>query len=270
MSGVTGNNPIKGRNIFKKIYDDYTSNLLKIPEVKNVQISGSYVSNANKKEFGDMDLILTVNTNLDKKEFKKKLAKTLVNLKGTKPFVSPKYKGRKFYNSGEIITVSYKSKDIEPCQIDNIIALSNDEAKFKLNFLNMSAEKQGLLLGLMKVVFIENWKTPIPSPKDTEYEYNLSSKELSLRLVKYKPGTLKEIKREIIWTSTKWEDVLSLVPFDLNKTFAELVSDCKTLKPRSKNRIKGIFKSMVSVKSGEVGKPKGQRKEYCITQIEKL
>ena len=270
MSGVTGNEPIKGRDEFKKIYDDYTSNLLKIPGVKNVQISGSYISNRAKTEFGDMDLIVTVDTNLNKKEFKKKLAEYLIKFKGNEPFVSPKYKGRKFYNSGEIITVSYKSKNSEPCQIDNIIALSDDEANFKLNFLNLPAEKQGLLIGLMKVVFIEKWQTPMPSPKDTEFEYNLSSKELSLRLVTYKPGTLKEIKREVVWSSTNWDDVMNLVPFDFNKTFEELVEQSKSLKPRSKNRVKGIFKSMVSVKSGEIGKPKGKRKEYCIAQIDKL
>jgi hypothetical protein len=44
----------------------------------------------------------------------------------------------------------------------------------------------------------------------------------------------------------------------------------KTIRnPRSKNRIQGIFSSMITVKSGEVGTPKGTGKEQALDAIHK-
>ena len=265
MSGVTGSSTITSREKFNTILDDYKQSIKKLPGLKNIQVSGSYNSDITKNTFGDIDLIITMD-GTDKKQVKKNIQKYLVNLKKTSPFVSEKYKGRMSYNSGEIITINYNDT-----QIDNIIALSETEADFKLNFLNLPAEKQGLLLGLMKVVFIEGWDaTTYPLINTEEVCYNLSSKELQLRLVQYYPGTLKEKKRTILNTSTRWNEVQDLIPFDFNDSFEELVQQIKLLKPRSIRRIQGVFKSMVSVKSGEIGKPKGQRKQYCLDIVQNI
>ena len=266
MLRVTATPAIPSRVQFKKILSDYTKILKDFPGFVNVVPSGSYNSDMNKSTFGDMDIVVTFDTLLSKKEIKVELAEYLTKTKKTKSFISEKYNGRMFYNSGEIITVNFMD-----AQIDNIIALSPEEATFKTNFLDLPAEKQGLLLGLMKVVFIEEWDAcSLDLKDDEEVEYNLSSKELQLRKIQYKPGTLKEVKRTILQTSTLWDEVQSLVPFDFNDSFEEIVEQLKNLKPRSRERIKGIFKSMVSVKSGEVGKQKGQRKTYCLEMISKL
>ena len=110
-----------------------------------------------------------------------------------------------------------------------------------------------------------------PVSENSEYEFSLSSSKLELRLVHYKPGTTEQLQHDIYWTSQDWNDVEELLwqYFDIDKPFPELLIDVKnTIKnPRSAKRIMGLFKSMVSVKSGEVGTPKGEVKERALTQV---
>lgn len=263
MSGVVGANAIPSREQYNKILKEYTEVLKGFPEFVEVQTSGSYNSDSNKTSFGDMDLIITLNAK-DKKEIKKSLANYLLSTNKMNPFVSEKYAGKMYYNSGEIITVNFMD-----AQIDNIVALDKKEAKFKLNFLNLPAEKQGLLLGMMKTIFVEN---PCYIGKNKELAWNLSSKELQLREVEYFPGTLKEKTRKVLESYTDWNKVESLHSLDFNKSFDQLVQDINTtLKvQRSKERVKGIFKSMVTVKSGEQGKEKGLRKQRALDIVSNL
>ena len=227
MSGVTGNQKIQSRENFKEILDEYTKILQGFDGFVSVVTSGSYNANLEKTTFGDIDLILQIDGyDKDVKKIKVALAKYLSKLSDEVivPFESEKYKGRRYYNSGEIITVSYQStnKSILPCQIDNIIAVSVTEALFKKEFLDLPAEKQGLVLGLMKTILIEEEpkevfdklgiNVDLNIDKVQEYEFNLSSKEIQLRLITYSGvATFKEINKEIVWRSKDWSVLLKLL-----------------------------------------------------------
>jgi predicted nucleotidyltransferase len=265
MSGVTGYGPIKGRKKFQSIVEAYKKELQKHPQVKDIKVSGSFLSNPNKTSFGDIDLIVTVAgiTVDQKKEFKKEFAKWITQNIKVDEFKG-RYEGRKYYNAGELISVAYKQ-----AQVDNIIATSETEADFKLQFLNLPAEKQGLILGILKAYFtIQN-----PSPKDVEYQYNLSSKELQLRKSVYHKGTLKEKYHQVTNTWTDWkkvEELLENVGITTDMTFDEILEVINTWNTRARNRIAGVFGSMVSVKSGEVNTEKGKRKEEALAKVSKL
>jgi len=279
MSGVCGTQSIQSRENFDIIFNEYLEVIKQFPHFKSVEISGSYNSNLAKTTFGDMDLILCIDGSKydnDKKLVKKELVKFLTkNFESKLADFKGKYEGKKYYNSGEIISIAYQSEELPACQIDNIIALDEKEADFKLKFLDLPAEKQGLILGLTKTAIHEQNQDHIfkmiginPSQlgKNQEYEFNLSSKELQLRIVTLHPIYTREIKREVIWSSTNWNHVKSvLYTANLALDFEELIVNCKKVfkSDRANTRINGIFNSMVSVKSGEVGKAKGVRKEEC-------
>ena len=168
-------------------------------------------------------------------------------------------------------------------QIDNIIALDHTEASFKQLFLDLPAEKQGLILGLTKVATIEtspkilfkklNIRAPDTLDKDQEYEFNLSSVEIQLRKVTYEPGTFKQASREVVWKSRNFDDLEKILyQFKINTTFEDLIKQAKQkLKnPRSNARMQGVFTSMISVKSGEVGTQKGSDKTAAINKVKSI
>lgn len=293
MSGVTGNQSIKSRLHFKEIVKTYTEILKDFPGFIKCKVSGSFNSNKTKTEFGDVDLILLIDSSIykDKTLIKTELAKFLTSLSSTVivPFISEKYNGKRYYNSGEIITVSYKplNPSITACQVDNIIAISEEEYNFKGNFLDLTASKQGLLLGLVKTALLEQKPSVVfkrldldLEPKlekskdfDLEYEFNLSSSNLQLRLVKLEKGSFKQIERSTIWKTTDWSIIqLLLNDFNLSLSFDRLLLQCKEkLKmTRSTKRLAGVFKSMISIKSGEVGKQKGQDKQCALDKVQKM
>jgi len=283
MSGVSGADRIKSRADFDQFLKSYLKVIKQFPGFVSIQPSGSYNSDPTKEDFGDIDLITHINSDLDKKALKKELAAYLSKLPDTVivPFSSPKYVGRKFYNSGEIITVRYHDAKLGySVQVDNIIALDANEAEFKRGFLDFPAEIQGLVLGLVKVATIEEDPKKIfarlgiknvPAlQKNQEYEFNLSGAKLELRLVTYEPGTYKQANRESLWQSTNFADLKTLlykynVDADFDTLLAQIKSSLKN--PRSKNRITGVFNSMISVKSGEVDTPKGDKKVVAIKKV---
>jgi len=285
MSGLAGAERVRSREDYRKISRNYF-NLIKqfnITEL-SLQSTGSYRSDPTKKTFGDMDLIVTIPTTLTKTTLKKSLVEFFHSQPEDVivPFSNPKYLDRRTYNSGEIVTVRYHDNELGySVQIDNIIATNNNEAEFKANFLSMPASIQGLVLGLVKVAVLENPATDlfvrlgIADPgvlgPDQEYEFNLSSSELQLRRVQYEPGTYKQVSREILWTSTVFLHVHWLLKMtNFNFTFVELVSkiNSEIKNPRSRERIKGLFASMISVKSGEVGTEKGAEKEKSLKLVQ--
>lgn len=290
MSGVCGNNKIVSRENYRKLVQESKDIIKDFTGFVSIECSGSFNSNKNKTTFGDLDLITYIDGSLfnSKKEIKSKLAKFMTKKDITKivPFTSEKYKGKRYYNSGEIITVSLKSEfdDIEPAQVDFIIATSENEFRFKKEFLDMTAEKQGLVLGLVKTVFIENNDDELSNildslnididldlPSNQEYEFSLSSKELQLRKITYENNTFKEQNREILYTFNDFDTIGLILPkFDLNKNFFNLLIESKSIlkKQRSLNRIKGVFKSMVTIKSGERNTEKGYNKERCIAEVD--
>jgi hypothetical protein len=280
MSGVAGGNRILKQDV-QATFNKYVDEVLKaIPGFKKAALSGS-VKAGSKADFGDLDIIVWFEGD-DKKEVKQRIIDRVTSLPQNiiVPFKSEKYAGRRFYNSGELISVLYPivGKDNEFIQVDNIIAVSEEEQNYKGSFLDLPAEKQGLLIGLAKVILLEEDPqevfrrmgiTNVPTlAKDEEFEFNLSSVKLTLRKVKL--DNFKEVAREDIWSTTNWGMIKILFKnFNIDGSFEDLLDDIsrRLTNARSKNRVAGTFRSMVSVKSGEVGTPKGKGKEDALEKV---
>ena len=280
MSGSAGGNRITRESVAKTT-DNYINRILKkFPAFKSAKISGSYNTSA-KEDFGDIDLIVNLKAT-DKKNIKLELAKFFSELPDDVivPFKSEKYKGKKYLNTGEIVTILYpiKGQPDQYVQIDNIVSVSNDEAEFKKEFLDYPAEIQGLLLGLAKVICLEEDPKSIFArmgiknvpelEANQEYEFNLSSAGLTLRIVTL--DNFKEVDRTEVWKTSNWSNIKKLFTnYKIDGSFEDLLNDIssKIENPRSKNRIKGIFNSMVSIKSGEVGTPKGDNKQKSLDKV---
>lgn len=284
MSGSTGADRIQSREHFKQFLKSYTEVIKHFPGFVSITPSGSYNSNLSKQDFGDIDLITHINSDKDKATVKKELAVMLAKLPDSVivPFKSDRYKGKKFLNTGEIVTIRYHDAKLNySVQIDNIIALDKTEADFKKKFLDFAAEKQGLILGLVKVATIEQplkplfakmgIKAPTELPADEEYEFNLSSIELQLRHVIYEANSFKQKSRSVVWSSRNFDDIKKILnKYNLDADFDTLLKQVKKniKNPRSKNRIKGVFSSMISKKSGEIGTPKGAEKDRALLAIQ--
>lgn len=280
MSGVAGGTRILKQDV-QATFNKYIDEVLKhVPGFKKASLSGS-VKAGSKADFGDLDIITWFEGD-DKKEVKQRLIDTISKLPQNiiVPFKSEKYLGRRYYNSGELISVLFPiaGQQDQFIQVDNIIALTEEESVFKGSFLDLPAEKQGLLIGLAKVILLEEnpdevfrrigISTPPSLEEGEEYEFNLSSVKLSLRKVKLE--NFKEISREEIWSTTSWGTTKILFKgFNIDGSFEDLLDDIarKLTNNRSKHRVAGIFKSMVSVKSGEVGTAKGKGKEDALEKV---
>jgi putative lipoic acid-binding regulatory protein len=280
MSGVAGGNRILKQDV-QATFNKYVSEVLStIPGFKKASLSGS-VKAGSKADFGDLDIITWFEGD-DKKEVKQRIIDAIAKLPNNiiVPFKSEKYSGRRYYNSGELISVLFPiaGQQDQFIQVDNIIALTEEESVFKGSFLDLPAEKQGLLIGLAKVILLEENPEELfrrmgisnlpPLQKGEEYEFNLSSVKLSLRKVKLE--NFKEVAREEIWSTTNWGTIKILFRgFNIDGSFEDLLDDIskRLTNPRSKNRVAGIFKSMVSVKSGEVGTAKGKGKEDALEKV---
>ena len=283
MSGSAGGNRITRASVANTT-DNYINKILKkFPAFKSAKISGSYNTSA-KEDFGDIDLIVNLEST-DKKNIKLELAKFLSALPDDViiPFKSEKYKGKKYLNTGEIITILYpiEGQPDQYVQIDNIVSISDDEAEFKKEFLDYPAEIQGLLLGLAKVICLEEDPksifarmgiSNIPELEvNQEYEFNLSSAGLTLRIVTL--DNFKEVDRTDVWKTSNWSNIKKLFTnYKIDGKFEDLLNDIssKVKNPRSKNRIKGVFNSMVSIKSGEVGTPKGDNKQKSLDKVNNM
>ena len=210
--------------------------------------------------------IITLFKGTDKTAVKQQIIDTVTSLPTSiiVPFKSDKYKGRKYYNSGELISVLFPITGApgQFIQVDNIIALSKEEHNFKNMFLDLPAEKQGLLIGLVKTVLLEE------QPKDVFRKLGIT--KLPPLEENEKLENFKELSREIIWSTADWNLVEKLLQsYNIDSSFEELLNEisAKLKNPRSKKRVAGIFKGMVSVKSGEVGTPKGANKERAIKLV---
>jgi len=158
MSGVAGADRVKSRQDFQHFLQDYKRLISLFPGFVSVTPSGSFNSNLEKQDFGDIDLIVHIKSPLDKAQVKKQLQAFFMKEPETKivPFSSEKHAGKRTYNAGELVSVRYHDDELGySAQIDNIIALDQSEATFKQQFLDMPAEKQGLVLGLVKIATIE-------------------------------------------------------------------------------------------------------------------
>lgn len=285
-SGVAGGHRIAKLDVVNTV-EDYLDRVVK-PKFGDLpyKIAGSF-NLGTKNDHGDVDLLLKFDSKT-KEEAKLNLEKYLKSLPDDIiiPFVSEKYKGRKLYKSGEIISILYpiKGKPGEAVQIDNIISIDEQEQTFKFEFLKLPAENQGLILGLVKTALIDNQelvakiKSQYGNITDSqEYEYNLSSDGLTLRLITYDPeklkvGTYSEIKRDVVTKTSNWSEIEKILPhYNLNVSFDDLLKQIQAkASPRAKRRIAGVFKSMITAKSGEEGTPKGDNKEIARKKVDSI
>lgn len=284
MSGVAGADRIKSRSDFKQFVSSYHQLMTQFPGYVSMTPSGSYNSNPNKQDFGDIDLVVYIQSDKDKAAVKKELQAFFMKQPDTviAPFTSVKHSGKRTYNAGELVSVRYNDDTVGySVQIDNIVALDPLEATFKKAFLDMPAEEQGLALGLVKIATIETEPAllfdklgiiaPAQLDTDQEYEFNLSGVELQLRKVTYESGTFKQISRDVIWSSKNFDHLATLLyQYDLNAGFDSLLEQVKQniRNPRSNARMQGVFSSMISVKSGEVGTAKGAGKEAALAKVQ--
>jgi len=279
MSGSAGGNRINREDV-EKTFFHYQKNVLEhYNNYKNSVITGSY-NTSEKKDFGDIDIIVELDTS-DKRSAKKDFSQFLITLPSNLivPFRSIKYKGKYFLNTGEIVTILYPIIENKGyVQIDNIISTSLEETIFKKEFLDLPAIKQGLMMGLVKTIILEDCnvlknfsKLPIIT-HNQEFEFNLSSSGLTLRLVTL-TSNYKTINKEEVWKTTNWKVIENLLKeYNFNESFESIVNKIKNTlhNSRSINRVKGIFKSMVSVKSGEKDTSKGFEKDQALNIISKI
>lgn len=286
MSGSIGANRIP-RTAVESTLKTYVEKVLnKFPGFKSAKISGSY-NTSIKPDHGDLDLVIYIDGDeTDKKILKQKFASYLNSLSDNiiPPFTTGRNVGKKSAGTGDIVITQFAIEDYPDLtvQIDNMIVMSEEESNYRKGFLDLPAEKQGLLVGLAKAILLEEDPneifarlgiTNIPQLDDNqEFEFNLSNKGLTLRLVTL-GDNFKELGRNEIWNSFNWDDVLKLFKnFKLDGDWEELLDDIKSkLKnTRSNNRVKGVFKSLVVINAGEAGTSKGDNKLTAIDKVNTL
>jgi hypothetical protein len=284
MSGAAGGTRIPRAAVEQTVKDFVSKILSKIPGFKSAKISGSY-NQPVKQDFGDIDLVVSIEGDKPKKEVKKMIVDYFEGLSDKElPYLNTeKHKGKKAINHGEIITNLYPISGMpgEFVQIDNIIAVSESEGDFKKVVLDYPAEIQGLILGLVKTPLLEEDPEQVfkrmgikdvPSlGPNQEYEFHLDTSGLSLKIVTLDEN-YRQLDSNIIWESTNWNDVKKLLKdFNLDGTFDQFIEKIKKFKnPRSKNRVKGFFKTSIKVGPAEQGTPKGQGKQQALDTVAAL
>jgi cytidyltransferase-like protein len=286
MSGSIGANRIPRAAVETTLKAYIDKVLKKFPGFKSAKISGSYNTTV-KPDHGDIDLVINIEGDeQDRKKLKQNFAAYISSLSDdiTIPFTSGRHVGKKAAGTGDIVIVQFAIEGYPDLtvQIDNMIVASEQESEYRKSFLDLPAEKQGLLVGLAKAQLLEEdpieiFKrlgiTNIPKlDKNQELEFNLSNKGLTLRLVTL-GDNFKELSRNEIWTSFNWSDVEKLFKdYKLDGTWEELLEsiNSKLKNSRSRNRVKGIFNSLVVINAGEAGTDKGNNKLKAKDTVDKL
>ena len=282
MSGAAGGVTINKEDL-KATIRDYRENVLKPLNLdKSYNITGIR-RRPEKMVFGDIDIVLSFPQG-EKKQLKKDFANHLAQVE--KIPTMPHKKNLKYFIHGSIVTTLYPivGKEDQYVQIDNIIAASEDEGKFTYSMLDLPAQEQGLALGLAKAVFTElnptqvnqlfkdlNIPQPIETPTEgEEYDFNLNTSELSLRIVPIGKNGGREI-----WKSSKFSDIQTLLNslgVDIEKDkFDTIIQTVKGFKNRrSIDRLKGMFARNIRVGSAEVGRDKGMAKQQSLDKVAML
>ena len=299
MSGSIGANRIPSSAVKATVQSFIDKVLKKYPTFKSAKITGSYniipkdeegnvVGGHEKPEgHGDIDLVIELEGDrADMKKIKADFAAYLNSLSDdvTVPFRAGRHTGKKTAGTGDIVITQYHIEGFPDLtvQIDNMIVSSEEESTYRTSFLDIPGPKQALLIGLAKTMCIEEDPNAIfqrlgikevpPLEENQEYEFTLSSKGLTLRIVTLE--NFRETARQDIWMSYGWSDVETLFKdYNINGSFKELLDQLASKQwksQRSKNRIKGTFKSMLVIGSGEVGTPKGADKEAALDKVNQL
>lgn len=283
MSGSIGGSRILREEV-QPTLNNYINNVLKgFPGFVSAQITGSYNA-GTKKDHGDIDLAVYIEGD-DIKKIKKDFKEYLESLNDglTPRFIFGRNEGKKAQMYGTIVTCGSPISGREDCyvQVDNIIVNSKEAQRFQKEFLDLDAAKQGLLMGLIRVILnYRNFNTILNRIEITnlpglgwnqEYEFVLSSAGVSLRRVTLNEE-MKEVSRDELWRSCDW-DVVKFITngFDFSLPYEELLDKVAVMTmgdDRSRRRIIGIMKSMVNVGIAEQGTPKGDAKENAIMLVE--
>jgi hypothetical protein len=299
MSGSIGANRIPSSAVKSTVQSFIDKVLKKYPTFKSAKITGSYniipkdengdVVGGMEKPEGHGDIHLVVELEGDRADMKKIKADFAVYLNSlpdsiTVPFKAGRHTGKKTAGTGDIVITQYPIEGFPDLtvQIDNMIVSSEEESTYRASFLDIPGPKQALLIGLAKTMCIEEDPFQIfkrlgikevpQLQENQEYEFVLSSKGLTLRIVTL--DNFKEVERRDIWMSYKWSDVETLFKdYNINGSFEQLLKqlvDKQWRSQRSKNRIKGTFKSMLVIGAGEAGTPKGADKEAALDKVTSL
>jgi len=282
MSGAAGGVTINKEDL-KSTIRDYRENVLKPLNLdKSYNITGIR-RRPEKNVFGDIDIVISFPGG-DKKDLKQEFAKHLSQI--DKIPTIPHKKNLKYFIHGSIVTTLYPiiGKEGQYVQIDNIVTASEDEGKFTYSMLDLPAQEQGLALGLAKTIFTElndnqikqlfkdlNIPQDIETPGEgEEYDFNLNTSELSLRIVPIGQNGGREV-----WKSTKFSDIKTLlkslgVNIEKDK-FEDMIQVIKNFKNRrSIERLKGMFTRNIRVGDAEAGRDKGIAKQKSIDTVSSL
>lgn len=286
MSGSIGGSRIPTKSV-KPTVDNYIDKVLKgFNGYKECDTTGSYnvimkLGQEKKEGHGDIDLVVHIESD-DLKKTKKDFKKYLDSLPDdiTPKFVFGNHKGDKSQLYGAIVTCGFPiyGDESKYVQIDNVIVTTKKDMKYQKTFLDLNAQKQALIQGLVRVILqYENkdeiWKhfqlAGLPEPeKNQEYEFVCSPTGLSLRLVTLTEERKEDTKKRVeLWRSNNWDDVNWLLRnYDVEGSAEECLDKVeKRIKDkRSRERIVGVVKSMIRVGPGEVGTPKGDAKQNFI------
>ena len=286
MSGSIGGSRIPTKSV-KPTVDNYIDKVLKgFKGYKECDTTGSYnvimkLGQEKKEGHGDIDLVVHIESD-DLKKTKKDFKNYLDSLPDdiTPKFVFGNHKGDKSQLYGAIVTCGFPiyGDESKYVQIDNVIVTTKNDMKYQKTFLDLNAQKQALIQGLVRVILqYENkdeiWKhfqlAGLPEPeKNQEYEFVCSPTGLSLRLVTLTEERKEDTKKRVeLWRSNNWDDVNWLLRnYDVEGSAEECLDKVeKRIKDkRSRERIVGVVKSMIRVGPGEVGTPKGNAKQEFI------
>lgn len=282
-SGSIGGNRILRADV-KPTVEKYEKEVLqKFPGYKKCEITGSYNA-GTKKDHGDIDLCVWIDSKEDIKNVKKEFKKHVEDLPDelTPKFRSGKNQGKKAQLYGSIVTcqIPIVGKEDEFVQIDNIIVLTPEELNFQKSFLNLNAQLQTFDTAIVRVApddkkekaFKHYGIADLPRlDTNQEFEFVLSSAGLSLRKVTLTDERKQKAKEEI-WRSVNWEDVTWLLDTILDfksdgKEYEEMLDRAAEVfknDERARKRMCGVMKSMINIGPGEVGTPKGEAKEKGI------
>ena len=159
MSGSIGANRIP-RTAVESTLKTYVEKVLnKFPGFKTAKISGSYNTSV-KPDHGDLDLVIHIEGDeTDKKILKQKFASYLNSQSDDiiPPFIAGRHIGKKSAGTGDIVITQFPIEGYPDLtvQIDNMIVMSEQESEYRKSFLDLPAEKQGLLVGLAKAILLE-------------------------------------------------------------------------------------------------------------------
>lgn len=279
MSGSIGGDRIK-RSQVQPTVDKYEADVLKkFPGYQKYEITGSYNA-GTKSDHGDIDLCIWVNGG-DIKSVKKNFKKYLENLPEdvTPPFRFGRNKGERAQLYGSIVTCQTPifGEEDKYVQVDNIIVLTKQELDFQKTFLNLNAQLQTLVTGLVRVIdkakkdkaFSKLGISELPDLEtNQEFEFVVSTQALSLRKVTL-DDDMRQRKKEEIWRTFDWNLVEELLNISLDGKYnpklsyeelLDITADVYRNDERARRRICGIIKSMINVGPGEVGTPKGDGK----------